>query len=57
MVILPFVFCSLWEKRWVSKHAKSVANRLGHKNCDVTLKIYTAVTEEMKEKAEILLVC
>lgn len=30
--------------------AKSVANRLGHKNCDITLKIYTAVTEEMKEK-------
>ena len=27
---------------------KSVANRLGHKNCDVTLKIYIAVTNEMK---------
>ena len=27
---------------------KSVANRLGHKNCDVTLKIYVAVTNEMK---------
>ena len=29
---------------------KSVANRLGHKNCDITLKIYTAVTNEMKVK-------
>jgi len=29
---------------------KSVAKRLGHKNCDVTLKIYTAVMNEMKVK-------
>jgi len=29
---------------------KSVANRLGHKNCDVTHKIYAAVTNEMKVK-------
>ena len=27
---------------------KSVANLLGHKNCDVTIKIYVAVTNEMK---------
>ena len=29
---------------------KSVANRLGHKNCGVTHKIYAAVTNEMKVK-------
>ena len=29
---------------------KSVANRLGHKNCDITLKIYVAVMNEMKVK-------
>ena len=29
---------------------KSVANRLEHKNCDGTLKIYTAVMNEMKVK-------
>lgn len=27
---------------------KSVANLLGHKNCDIKLKIYFAVTNEMK---------
>ena len=29
---------------------KSVANRQGHKNCDITLKIYVAVANEMKVK-------
>ena len=27
---------------------KSVANLLQHKNCDITFKIYDAVTNEMK---------
>ena len=33
-----------------SMDIKSVANRLGHKNCDVTHNIYAAVTNEMKVK-------